>query len=182
MNFALPAELTFSMVRFFSNAVQNGNGGAILLGRGGHSVFQSSRFFRNHALNGFGGAFLCLSKCNCVFSNSSFLNNIAHSGAGIYSSNGHLSITGETKFRNNLAEYYGGALFCLNCTIKLAVVHVQNNVAFAGGGLFLKRSSGTIYSVIFSNNTAKNNGGGIFIVIQSIQESVTVTSLKTMLT
>ena len=103
------------------------------------------------------GAYLYLTEFIC-YGNCNFVNNQARKkGGGICASSSQIILRSESIWRNSQC----------NCSL----LEITNNTAQDGGGICLEmnsRISGLgghdyVYNIVFTNNTALQNGGAIFV-------------------
>ena len=104
-----------------------------------------------------GGAYLYLTEFIC-YGNCNFVNNQARKkGGGICASSSQIILRSESMWHNSQC----------NCSL----LEITNNTAQDGGGICLEmnsRISGLgghdyVYNIVFTNNTALQNGGAIFV-------------------
>lgn len=91
-------------------------------------------------------------------------NNIEINGFTIQSGIGELLSSGSR---------YGGGIISHNTALTLDALIIENNEAFAGGGICIYNSYSSETESILKNSTIQNNtaseGGGIFIINQSLK-------------
>lgn len=85
------------------------------------------------------------------------------SGAGSGINNGGTLTVVNSTFNDNIAEFWGGAIFSYNGTLTVSNSTFSNNTVTTGvgGGIYNLFSSLTVTNSTFNKNTA-NFGGGIF--------------------
>lgn len=81
-------------------------------------------------------------------------------GAGFFSRNSIVTLKNMT-FRNNIANYAGGAIYNMGASgIIMDNVIIEGNAAYAGGGMAnLSPATADLYQVTFRQNSAKMGGG-----------------------
>ncbi|MEN0067359.1 MAG: MopE-related protein [Myxococcota bacterium] len=164
----VPSGLLLNGVRFDSNAVRSGHGGAIHLGGDTPLEASSSTFLSNRAVAGNGGAIAGrpalldeaadLSILRCRFqANQAGTDGGAVSGEGIDELLVH-----ESELLGNTAAGRGGGVFADGArALDLERATWHANVAAAGGGVFETASvqPSSIRSCTFSENQAATGGG-----------------------
>ncbi len=95
---------------------------------------------------------------DCVMTNSR-----AYNGGFILLTNRSVAIVVQSSFTCNYATAFGGAVHADDNTyIELNFSSVKSNIAGSkGGGMYTKKSNGTIMDTIFSFNNANDYGGGL---------------------
>ena len=135
---------------------------------------------RGNSFNGGGGVFSdgnyansSLAVLNCVISNNVALNG---EGGGIRNTGSDLTVV-DTAIRGNVAGSAGGGISAadLGITVDIRNSFIDGNSSNtgSGGGVFLFDATASITNCTISNNTARNNGGGIFAT--GYFESISVT-------
>ena len=152
---------------------RGGIGGALFLSQSNVRI-ESSVFTGNEAVDSETG--LCDNfpnimaravfqvESNVVISNSHFFRNSAELGGGIVFF-GTLSINAST-FHDNEAEYIGGAIFSVRCTVTMNQVQLARNAVVhatgGGGALIGSESNVTILESQFDRNLASFGGAMLF--------------------
>jgi len=170
------SSITIDDVTFESNFASSP--GTIALYFGPSATITRSTFRYNQARGGGGGVF-CGSSTRCIVSSSSFTSNNGFRGGGImvnsalltasqlimtgntaafggamYFANARGSVS-TTQFDGNVCED-GAAVYAMNeCSVTLSDCSIKNNHARDdGSGLFCDKSTFSLTSITFSNNTA----------------------------
>jgi hypothetical protein len=116
----------------------------------------------NQQGSGDGGAIL--NRENLAINHSVITGNRAVGGGGIYSRDGHLTITNST-LSGNTASLYGGGIFNTSGQLTIVGSTLSGNMANGGGGLVsdtnLTTHTTTITNSTLSGNTATVRGGGV---------------------
>jgi len=121
-----------------------------------------------------------LQSCGVSIANSSFSNNTAKgNGGAIQMQSGELLITASTFNNNSIASPYnddGGAIsiYSGNQTIIVDSTFTGNEAYNAGA--IMSRSPIYVYNSTFSNNTARSNIGGAFMMSYAYLDGVVVDS------
>lgn len=150
----------------FNNNVAGIDGGAIEHS-GSNLKIINSRFINNRA-NSSGGAVYNyasdLEVTNSNFTNNTSLAPDSWGGGAIYSTGGNKIIINSSKFTNNKATSYGGAIdIYYGDNITVTNSEFNGNNASYGGAIF--NTAGTkflINSSKFNKNKASNDGGAIY--------------------
>lgn len=140
----------------FINNSSTGSGG-VVYSAGTLNITGGS--FENNSAGKVGGAIMIGKKGKANIQNASFTNNIAKTGGAIYVS-GSLSMSGCT-LKQNKATW--GAAICAEQPVTLSEITAAENKAASAGGVHYLYKGGKIDDSTFSNNTAANQGGAIFL-------------------
>lgn len=144
---------------FLNNRAEKGAG---INFSGTNLNIEKSNFSGNQSNTG--GA-IYLDKGSSTISNSNLNNNISTSGGGaLYTNQGTTTILDKTSFDNNSVSTgsTGGAIYNNgNLTIKNGSSFTNNKVLLGSGGAISNRGTLHIDSVLFENNSTKNDGGAI---------------------
>ena len=159
------------------NRVSSQEGGAI-------TSFQSTVIFARESIVQFsnnqashGGALLATDSMITIYGKTTIANNMANSsGGGISLKQSHLGIKGMCQFVNNVAVR-GGGIHASSSTIAVyqpGTLHVTNNSAKFGGGLYLEvnpklyflKNTGDFYEVSYLMDLTGNHanyGGAVYV-------------------
>ena len=160
------------------NSTFKSTGGAILARDNTNLTISGSIFARNSGARE-GGAINVMSSNLLLDGSNYFIHNSARYTAGVLEcSRCRLEMKGLNKFHNNSALYArhyfapsrGGALAVDNGDLLISgTVHFSCNKAFWGGAIFIQHSK-TIFngSIVFRENIATSEGGGMFIKSASV--------------
>jgi hypothetical protein len=123
---------------------------------GGHAVFNGADYMTGNGggISNFGD----LTVSGSIFTN----NNAYHEGGGIYNAEGaHLTVTGDTNFSRNYADFGGGIGSRGELTVSGGNIS-YNSAASQGGGIGNAAGILTVTSSTLSHNSALKYGGGIY--------------------
>uniref|UniRef100_UPI00388F1083 Ig-like domain repeat protein n=1 Tax=Methanobrevibacter sp. TaxID=66852 RepID=UPI00388F1083 len=177
------ANLYIDSSRFVANTANGKDGGAIRYS--GTTTITNSEFYENKAEYGAAigfGQFVDLTIKGSIFANNTavqeggavkaryftiddvdFINNTAARGGALYSRS-NVATLQNSRFTNNTASIYGGALYVNEEVNSLSVSNndfIDNN-ANEGGAVYSNSKSVTTTNSNFYNNSA-NSGGAIYI-------------------
>lgn len=161
----------------FTNALKEGNGGAICLLNGGELIIENCRFidnnvtYTNESETTNGGAIYAegtlstdvTSKItNCIFINNYAIGN----GGAVYSKFG-TGYMDNCLFENNNASHDGGAIFTEGTTAKRDTTtitncnFIKNRAMEDGGAINTKFGTYNIDNCLFDKNYARRDGGAV---------------------
>jgi predicted outer membrane repeat protein len=136
----------------FINNRAEGGGGGILVGSSSRATVTSSTFTNNEGVRG--GAIMVSNGAQLTASYVTARSNRAAHGGALFFANAKGSVQ-NSQLDGNRGED-GGAVYATNeCDVAITATSVRNNYAKSDGpGLFCDKSTYTLSSVNFANNTA----------------------------
>ncbi|SMD11561.1 choice-of-anchor Q domain-containing protein [Pedobacter nyackensis] len=156
-------------VRFESNTVTNGQGGAIYVNSSAVTNLSNASFNGSRATTG-GALYLASGTAN--LSNVSFKDNVATAAGGAIYAGGVLNID-RASFQNNNSGQHGGSIWS-SATLKISNTtfsrnKVNSSSAYYGGAVFIYTGTATLTNTTFSKNSigyyktgTVNYGGGLY--------------------
>lgn len=116
----------------------------------------------------YGGAITNIGNGTLVISDAVFLANASQEGAGVANYNSNLTLQYAT-FRRNSASYAGGGIYVQYSTgtVALHTLVFTGNYANEGGGVAFNGSAGTLSNATFVGNNAWY-GGGLFGIYSAL--------------
>ena len=117
--------------------------------------------------SGYGGGGIYMSSLSYSITGGEIIGNISQlrSGGGLYITQYTTALDpiSNTRIENNTAAVNGGGVYTAN-SVSFENVTIRNNQASNGGGVYVTAagSLSATGSTSFTNNTAKENGGGIY--------------------
>ncbi len=160
--------LSISDSSFNKNSVSGGSGG-VLYHTAGNVTIDNVTFTENSAKTG--GVIYATEKGNLTVSNSVFEKNTATgSGGSLYQAEG-IIILSNTLFSENSSKN-GGAVYLSYADAQLSNLTFTNNEAtLSGGAAYVAATNVTATGdSIFSENSASNHGGAIYMVYIDAEE------------
>ena len=157
---------------YFVNNSANRGGGVMIGGLTTTLIVTDSHFINNTAITGAGGAIDYFG--NITLKNTHFINNRAGYRGGAIGKTTNVNQTyvqiEDCSFVGNFAQLDGGAIFCLECTLKfIRPEFFRNHVQNEGGAVFVTTNSQLeVENGNFTGNYVKyGNGGAVMITDQS---------------
>ncbi|SDJ01445.1 polymorphic outer membrane protein repeat-containing protein [Pedobacter sp. ok626] len=156
-------------IRFESNTLTNGQGGAIYVNSSAVTNLSNASFSGSKATTG-GALYLASGTANLT--NISFKDNIATASGGAIYAGGVLNIDRAT-FQNNISGQHGGSIWS-SATLKISNTSFSRNkinssAAYYGGAVFIYTGTATLTNTSFSKNSigyykigTVNYGGGLY--------------------
>jgi predicted outer membrane repeat protein len=128
--------------------------------------------------------YYCYYDGNVIYGNCTFIDNEARENGGAISSDKHSQVNfyGDTMFKNNRAEGYGGGIYSLNSRISyISADYVfEGNSAGYGGAIAIFGNAKMIINpqveIMFIENKAHYVGGAIFVDIYTSSTCLAVTT------
>jgi uncharacterized repeat protein (TIGR01451 family) len=119
----------------------------------------------------YGGAITNIGNATLVISDAIFLTNSSQEGAGIANYNSNLTLQ-YAAFRRNSASYAGGGIYVQYSTgtVALHTLVFTGNYANEGGGVAFNGSAGSLSNATFVGNNAWY-GGGLFGIYSALAAS-----------
>lgn len=129
----------------------------------------------NEEHNSGGGGLYCASFGVVTVSDVIFSNNFANDGAGLYTEDCEVDLSG-VRFVDNLSEDDGGALTVWFSTLTMSDATFQDNVGLDGGAMAAFYSDVTISDATFQDNTSSMYAGGLWLYNSTLTMSDTTFS------
>ncbi len=165
----------------------------------GIATYSEATDLVNSATNSFGGAIIAYKSESVsptvTLINCTLFNNTAEYGGAIYINNGNLNIR-KTKFRDNFAYNYGGAIaalyssviniedsiftneysindaggaiYLLKSELRASLLEIYNSSSTFGAAITSLNSKITLNNCLLENNTAAYEGGAIYSMYNSL--------------
>ena len=163
---------TYNILTLLENTFQNNSAiesGGVLYVYINNTLTLTENIFQNSSANSAGGALTIHTYNVLTLLENTFQNNFARDGGGIAAYwNNILTIT-QCMFQSNSANNVGGALAAdyMYTTLVLKNNTFRNNLADAGGALFVRSSNILVTENTFQHNSAKDTGGVLYIINNS---------------
>ena len=158
---------TYNILTLLKNTFQNHSaiesGGVLHVHTNNTLTLTGNTFQNNSALAG--GALTIDTYNILTLLENTFQNNFADDGGGIVARRNNILTITQCMFQSNSANSVGGALAAdyMYTTLVLKNNTFQNNLAIAGGALFVESSNILVTENTFQHNSA-NSGGVLYIV------------------
>lgn len=140
----------------------NHNGTNLIVDIQGTGTVTNSNFTNNNVSGQLGGTLRVVGE-NSKITDSNFENNTAIRSAAIYTSGENTKIENCNFTKNNATNGDGGAIYVEGKNTQITECNFSDNNANSGGAIFTYQDGTNITNTNFTNNSAKNSGGAVFV-------------------